>query len=309
MNDFFVYLPSNVNSIYFQNTSANFKTKLARYCSLNGIYEVGLAEISYTYSFLNISEDEIIQILYLDSEYTEFRKYVKLKKGYYTIEDLISSLNNIIQINENYVTLPKFELYDEKNYKKIKLVYGKTKFAPIFLRISYNLARILGISKSEMDEISNHIITMVYYDYEYTRKNKDLNEYDFEIPEEIKAENLYDISGGFHTIFVYCDIIKANFVGDSKTQLLRFVEIPYNFGYGDQVHLIFDKIQYFPLITNEFESIEIDIKDDTGKNIPFNFAKNIIVLHFRKRNNNRDDADLNKQIINSNDQSIFKLLQ
>ena len=102
-----------------------------------------------------------------------------------------------------------------------------------------------------------------------------------------KDNNDFDISGGFHTIFVYCDIIKTNLVGDSQTQLLRFVEIPNNIFYGDQVHLIFDEIQYFPLVTNEFESIEIDIKDDSGGNIPFNYAKNIVVLHFRKRNNKR----------------------
>ena len=304
MDDFYVYLPSNVNSINFENTSANFKTKLAKYCSLSGLYEVGLAEISYTYSFLNILEDEIIDVRYLLSDYMETWKSVKLKKGFYTIEELIASLNNIFQINHSYISLPKFELYNERNVQKIKLIFGETEFAPIFLRISYDLERILGISRHDLNELASHIFNMIYFDYEYTGISKKLNEYNFEIPLEMKAQKVFDISRGFHSIFVYCDIIKTNLVGDSQTQLLRFVEIPSRISYGDQIHLIFDNIQYLPLVTNEFESIEIDIKDDTGKAIPFNFAKNVIVLHFRKRSNKRDTIQLFNSNIEQNDKSI-----
>ena len=174
MDDFYVYLPSNVRSIYFENTSANFKTKLAKYCTLNELYEVGLAEISYTYSFSNIFDNENIEICYLNSDYIKIRKKVKLKKGYYTIEELLASLNNIIQIKDSFISLPKFELYNDRKIQKVKLIFGETENAPIFVKISDNLERILGISKNDLDEISDRLLTYIINDYQYTRILKSL---------------------------------------------------------------------------------------------------------------------------------------
>ena len=93
----------------------------------------------------------------------------------------------------------------------------------------------------------------------------------------------YDIKAGIHTLFIYCDIIKPHLVGDSHLQLLKYVEIPNNLNYGDQVHLKYSNIQYFKIQTKELDSIEISITDDTGKKIYFSNSKNVIVLHFRKK--------------------------
>ena len=113
MDDFYVYLPSNVKSIFFENTSANFKTKLSQILHLKNEYEVGLAEITYTFAILNVFDDEIINIVYLNNAGEIDKTSVTLKKGFYTIEDLIKSINNIIQLNISYITLPKFELNNE----------------------------------------------------------------------------------------------------------------------------------------------------------------------------------------------------
>ena len=307
MEDFYVYLPSNVKSIYFDNTSANFKTKLAQYCTLKDNYEVGLAEISYTYSFVNIYEDEKINIVYVGLEGSIEKQPVVLKRGYYKIEDLIASINNLIKLDFDYISLPKFELFNEKVGQKVKIIIGEHMTGAIFLEFSDNLAHVLGFDKEVVDGITNQILLSSIVELNANRLFKGIGNTMFaqlfsqlQTPDEIKANTTYDISCGFHTIFVYCDIIKSQIVGDTSAQLLRFVEIPNNLNYGDQVHLVFDKIQYLPLVTNQFESIEIDIKDDSGINIPFNHAKNVIVLHFRKRNNNRADEQSNNLFNNSN---------
>jgi hypothetical protein len=97
-----------------------------------------------------------------------------------------------------------------------------------------------------------------------------------------KGTRPYEISGGYHSLFVYSDKIQPSFVGDSYTQLLRLVEIPSNAKYGDQVLITYPNSYYVPLLVKEFDTIEIDIKDSTGESIPFEFGRSIVVLHFRK---------------------------
>ena len=65
---------------------------------------------------------------------------------------------------------------------------------------------------------------------------------------------------------------------------MKVVEVPNNVDFGQQVVINYPNIQYVPILTNEFDHIEIDIRDDAGHNIPFEFGRSIVVLHFRKRN-------------------------
>lgn len=90
-----------------------------------------------------------------------------------------------------------------------------------------------------------------------------------------------DINAGIHTLYVYSDIVKPSFVGDTFSKILRIVQVP-NVKFGDSVKQIFDNPHYLPLNSNEINSIEIDIKDDTGQPIKFRFGRTICVLHFRK---------------------------
>ena len=41
--------------------------------------------------------------------------------------------------------------------------------------------------------------------------------------------------------------------------------------------------QYVPVSKKEFNTVEIDIRDDTGRPVPFEFGKVITTLHFRSK--------------------------
>jgi hypothetical protein len=72
MNDnFYVTLPSNVSQHkYFkQNTIANYITKLPSHISLDGKWEVGLVEVSYTKSWYNVQNDYKISFEYYEPEH------------------------------------------------------------------------------------------------------------------------------------------------------------------------------------------------------------------------------------------------
>ena len=60
-SDFYVELPSNSAE---NNTIANYVTKLAKRLYLSDEWEVGLAEINYTYSWYNVTDDERIRVAF-----------------------------------------------------------------------------------------------------------------------------------------------------------------------------------------------------------------------------------------------------
>ena len=90
-----------------------------------------------------------------------------------------------------------------------------------------------------------------------------------------------DINGGFSSMYVYTDIVDAQFVGDVKVPVLRIVNIEGE--YGNTVHASFRNLQYVPVKVNSFETIEVNIKNDQNENVSFEFGKSIATLHFRQK--------------------------
>ncbi len=60
------------------------------------------------------------------------------------------------------------------------------------------------------------------------------------------------------------------------------VEVPRKTKFGEQCVIKYENPQYRPVLENEFEFIEMSIKDDTGELIPFEFGRAIVTLHFEK---------------------------
>ena len=95
------------------------------------------------------------------------------------------------------------------------------------------------------------------------------------------AERVYDSHRGFYSLFVYCDVVEPTVVGYFKVPLLRTVNID---GIeGLTVNRIYQNIQYVPLHRKQFDTIEIDIRDEVGRKAPFECRKVIVTLHFRLR--------------------------
>ena len=87
----------------------------------------------------------------------------------------------------------------------------------------------------------------------------------------------------FDSLYVYCDVAEAIPVGDIKAPLLRAVDAAGNF--GDLIHRLYAMPQYVPLSRKEFNTVEIDIRDDTGRPVLFEFGKVVATLHFRRSRN------------------------
>jgi hypothetical protein len=85
-----------------------------------------------------------------------------------------------------------------------------------------------------------------------------------------------------YTMFIYCDVVSYQMVGDSMAPLLRTVPVD-NGTDADVVSYVFSKIHYVPLSRAAFDSIEIHLTDDTGADIEFKQGHVTVKLHFRKK--------------------------
>ncbi len=101
------------------------------------------------------------------------------------------------------------------------------------------------------------------------------------LDKDLIAREPPDMRNGIDSLYVYCDIVEPQIVGNGMHQLLDTVAVSGNF--GDIIDRRFSTPHYIPLLAKQFDSISFTIKDDLDRLIPFNFGKCIIKLHFRRR--------------------------
>ena len=82
------------------------------------------------------------------------------------------------------------------------------------------------------------------------------------------------------TIYIYCNIVQPQIVGDTNAQLLKSIPVAGTF--GDIITKTFTNIQYVPIQRKSFEDVEILLRSDTGDPVPFERGKVVTTLHFRQ---------------------------
>ena len=96
----------------------------------------------------------------------------------------------------------------------------------------------------------------------------------------VRANSIVDLRRGFESLYVYSSIVEPRIVGGKIAPLLRIV--PISGRHGEMVTARFDHVQYIPLLSREFGSVETEIRDDTGRPVPFERGKVTVTLHFRR---------------------------
>ena len=84
-------------------------------------------------------------------------------------------------------------------------------------------------------------------------------------------------------LFLYCDVCEPYITRDVKSFLLRIVPVDArnrDFGFYQALH--FSPAHYISLRRSNLQTIEIDIKDQMGKRIPFEFGTLTVTLHFKR---------------------------
>ena len=96
----------------------------------------------------------------------------------------------------------------------------------------------------------------------------------------IEAAFSANLLAGINHIYIYCDVVESVAVGNTVAPLLRIIEARKS--KGGVLHTDFNPPRYLPVQKKNFDTIEIDIRTDTGALVPFEHGKVYCVLHFRR---------------------------
>ena len=259
MSHFYIILPSDGSkNIYPSNTATNFKTRLATPISLVGEGDVALYEIHYKrlWHAINPIDAEIIYEVNPPSKSEEsstHRATVFLYQGYNsTIEEVVTSLNyifNNLKTGQKLERVPAFQYNSRKRKIYIELQLGES------LHFKPKLAAMLGIATNPM------------HGGNARRK--------------YQGEDLFNLDETIHMLYVYCDIIENMPVGSDEAPLLRIVGVGAK--QGEIVKKTYDNPMYIPVRIKKFDTVEINIKSNTGEHVPFQYSKSEVILYFRKQ--------------------------
>jgi hypothetical protein len=272
MNQFYVTLPSN--SVSHQNrykvdeteaddgpgvnTQSEFRVQLPNQIRLDGEWEVALAEIIYPHSWYNVDTEKHTDChIFISLHHTTENKIVicAIPSGSYeTTEALLEAVNH--QLDQSLGIEGYFDKDVQLRYDTIKRRVDLI-CSDLVLKIAIGekLRYMLGLDKQRREHWLN--------------------------PRHLAAKYPVDLRGGFDALYVYCDLVSNQVVGDVLVPLLRVINIEGQ--HDDIVAKTYNNPHYVPVVKQEFNTIEISIKDDTNQSVRFMSGKVVVKLHFRKR--------------------------
>jgi hypothetical protein len=255
MSHFYITLPSDSSMSFFpNNTVAEFTTKLPDRIILDGDYEVALSELIYPHSFSNIRNDD-------RSLYMEIRRS---NDG--------SLESRYILDNDYYENTSEFlEKLSKKANATFQFNPTLSSFSVIF---SLNpLGRIVNM------ELKCDRAFMLYFSDALKTKLGFCKSGPFTRGAYGGIESL-DIHAGHRLMYVYCDIAAYSAIGNTKSPLLRVCDVSGK--HGNMNRVTFTRPFYVPIARREFDTVVINIRDELGRLMPFEFGKSVATLHFRR---------------------------
>lgn len=283
---FYIDLLSNTPNESFENTRSEFVTPLhdALIFDNPDDYEVGISEIAFSNSF---------------TKYEGFR--IKLSKTYLDPTDLMvknreKSLRiDMSHLGNNFPLLEKLRSAIERfNLDTPSIARFKGRFRLIkkthklelslypgerLQFIPQKFAQLIGF-----DNFTFYGETLVPFDVAHgtgSHNPEYLIPNDAENSTTFEAIGNIDLLSEFYYIFIYTNLIRFTRVASDKAPLLR--TIPVKGRYGDHISLVFNNIYYYSLASNFFSEIRIELRNDTGELISFDFGRTYVKLHFRKK--------------------------
>ncbi|XP_067216285.1 uncharacterized protein [Linepithema humile] len=306
-DQFLLILPSNSSMRYFpHNATTSFTTELPQPIHLHGEWEVALNEIQFPTTFLHINHVEnVIRFVDIENGHETRKNGAPLTSTegvipngiYKNIEELISAINSSCKDANSHINLKLEDASGGKILFNITCDENKCNLIH-HMNVSDNLLRILGCGGA-IPTPNNRLQTTHYTTLTATKPNsKDIFtapfiKLGFKTEQGVRAGSFYTVEphgllrGIPDKLFVYCDICEPYITGDVQTPLLRIVPVElqhygHYYAYGANQVKHFSVPHYIPLRQTYFRRIEIDIKDQFGKRIPFQSGTLTVTLHFRR---------------------------
>ena len=265
--NFTINLVSNASmNVFPTNTMARFTTLLPNKVELTGDWEVALLEVSWPGKVKNITNASFT-ISRFDNANRPLRPEHNqtIPAGFYpTVDTLLTKLFKTIYEHGEYDNIPvswKVDPVSEKLEVSFTGQAPEDQFWILFK--SDDLSNTLGVT----DAICGTV--------ESQRQKGFASLGTFPV----------DLQGGRHTMFIYCDLVQNEILGDSQAALLRVIPLQQNVAStGATCYRTFDKMQWKRLNKSNFQSITISLCDESGQLMPFvSIGRTNITLSFRRR--------------------------
>lgn len=97
----------------------------------------------------------------------------------------------------------------------------------------------------------------------------------------VQSPYVADTNASLSVMYVYCDLVEPQIVGDVQAPLLKIVTVKGQD--GEIINEHYARPFYQPVIRKHFQTIQIDMRMHSGELVPFERGKVFAVLHFRMR--------------------------
>lgn len=270
-DQFYIILPSNSSMNYFsENTTTRYITQLPQQIRLQGSWLVALTEVQIPLTFQHVSSEneerkislKRIPPTNLETNQLRVENFTiaesTIRPGNYKdIHSLVEEINHLDCISGHLKVIVECG-----GYVTVKRICAADTSCSKFsheLCLSDRLQKILGFEKDKKILFVGNLRV-------------------------IEADRPARLSNGLPSIFmIYSDICEPYVTGDVHSRLLRVVSMNTdNYEYGITRIKSFSPPMYIPLLFNSFQTIEIDIRDEFGQPIPFDYGTVTVTLHFKK---------------------------
>ena len=284
-----IYLPSNSKCNFFENKTAHFITQLITPLQVNPADRIALTEIIYPTRFYNISSPFNKVVIHYKAGEDTILETKYLPPGFYQdSKEFIGALNKLIPRSMK----TKFR-YNE--------VTGKTKIAVgshEFVRFEPKMSALLGFMDKTTFENTKSDIIREGFDFDadpsapadiplyaaidvLNEGGADIEHAD-EALEKFESPMPLNLRLSTFALFVYCNVIKETYIGDTMAPILAIVNTDPN-NQTEEAHVTVDRAQFVPLCTSYLSLIEIRITDSQGELIPFKSGNTLIKLILRRQ--------------------------
>src|SRR5260370_7757990 len=209
----YITLVSNVKT-FDKNTIAEFRTRLAHKMMLSGEWVVGLTEISYTKSWFNVLYPHNITLFdemgtiygreYVNTVNTLDNTDIRIEAGFYpSAQKLVETINKVL--SKMSTVKPPIMYYNEIN-NCVTMEAGIINEIKVYPHLGEEIENILGLKDRKL-------ITTVYNDM-HSMADYIINNDDIYKKELFKAYHPVEITGDYHSLFFYSNLIYRTLISD-----------------------------------------------------------------------------------------------
>jgi len=278
-HQFYLTLPSNSSmDIYPDNKTSNFIVNLPNALELNNRnWEVGFSEIQFPHLWYNISKGRnTIKRVVTNPTTEELNYFFPIEEGKDVAKETEKRKQLLSRKPDDMTIEYKIDINIPEGYyssieQLISILQRQESGNPNPIHYSYN-----PISRRSIIQTSNQ--TKLYF------QNSDIARCLGFKSDHVTGNTVSEFTSTvkkYNSIYVYTDIIQNQNVGDYKVPLLRVV--PVISLYGENSCVRYDRPHFIPISRHNIQTIEVNLRDDTGELISFESGKAIVTLVFRRR--------------------------